>query len=62
MAIEFIKEKLLSEVKEEDEDKKIDIQTDAFEAVANLYEEVEGLRSEITELKTKLEALGGGEK
>lgn len=54
MAIEFIKEKPLSEVAEEESLEKIENQADVFEVVANLYEEVEELRSRIKALE------GGG--
>ena len=55
MAIKFIKEKPLSIIKEEDTSKKEEFQADIFEVIAMLYEEVEGLRAEIAELKIKSE-------
>lgn len=58
--MEIINQKSLSEIKEEKEKKKEDIQADVFEVVANLYEEMEGLRSQVLDLKTKVEVLEGG--
>ena len=55
MAIEIINKKPLSEIQEEKKKKKEDIQADIFEVVANLYEEVEGLRSRVEVLE------GGGQ-
>lgn len=55
MTIEILNKKPLSEIKEEKDKKKEEFQADIFEVVAMLYEEVEGLRAEVAELKTKVE-------
>lgn len=55
MAIKFIKEKPLSIIKEEDTSKKEEFQADIFEVIAMLYEEVEGLRSEVADLRLRVE-------
>ena len=53
--MEIINKKSLSEIKEEKETQKNEIQADIFEVVACLYEEVEELRS-------RIETLEGGNK
>lgn len=55
MAIKFIKEKPLSIIKEEDTSKKEEFQADIFEVIAMIYEEVEGLRSEVADLRLRVE-------
>lgn len=60
--IEIINKKPLSEIKEEKEIQKNEFQADIFEVVACLYEEVEGLRSEVLELRNKVEQPEGGAK
>lgn len=45
--MEIINKKLLSEIKEEKEMKKNEMQADIFEVVACLYEEVEELRARV---------------
>lgn len=49
--MEILNQKPLSEIKEEKEMKKIEIQADVFEVVAMLYEEVEELRSRVEQLE-----------
>lgn len=51
MAIEFIKEKPLSEVKEKEEMKKVEVQADVFEVIANLYEDMEKLKARVEQLE-----------
>lgn len=51
--MEILNQKPLSEIKEEKEMKKIEVQADVFEVIACLYEEVE-------ELRARVEALEGG--
>lgn len=53
--MEIINKKPLSEIKEEKETQKNEIQVDIFEVVAMLYEEVEELRAEVVDLKNKVE-------
>lgn len=60
--MEIMNKKPLSEIKEEKEMQKIEEQADIFEVVAMLYEEMEGLRTEVIELKAKVEILEGGVK
>lgn len=52
--MEILNQKPLSEIKEEKEMKKIEIQADVFEVVANLYEDIEKLKVRVEELE------GGG--
>lgn len=49
--MEILNQKPLSEIKEEKEMKKIEIQADVFEVAAMLYEEVEELRSRVEQLE-----------
>lgn len=60
--MEIINKKPLSEIKEEKKIQKNEIQADIFEVVACLYEEVEELRSENIELRSRIETLEGGAK
>lgn len=60
--MEIMNKKPLSEIKEEKEMQKIEEQADIFEVVAMLYEEMEGLRTEVIELRAKVEILEGGAK
>ncbi|CAK7080782.1 hypothetical protein [Tissierella sp.] len=62
MAIKFVKEKPLSIIKEEDTSKKEEFQADIFEVIAMIYEEVEEIRSENTDLRNRIEILEGGAK
>lgn len=60
--MEILNQKPLSEIKEEKEMKKIKIQADAFEVIANLYEDMEKLSAETANLKARVETLEGGDK
>ena len=62
MAIKIINEKPISEIKEEEEKKKIEIQADTLEVIAMLYEDMEKLAGEVEELRARVEALEGGAK
>ncbi len=62
MAVKIINEKPIREIKEEKEAKKLEIQADAFEVIAMLYEDMEKLSTETANLKTRVEALEGGDK
>lgn len=53
--MKIINKKPLSEIQEEKEMKKIEIQADIFEVVASLYEDME-------DLKTRVKQLEGGVK
>ncbi|WP_333637782.1 hypothetical protein [Tissierella praeacuta] len=53
--MEIINKKPLSEIKEEKEIEKNEMQADIFEVVACLYEEIEGIRAEVVTLKAKIE-------
>lgn len=62
MALKQIRVVDLVEEREKKEMEKLESQADVFEVVAMLYEEVEGVRTEVIELKTKVEVLEGGVK
>ena len=49
--MEILNQKPLSEIKEEKEMKKIEIQADVFEVIANLYEDMENLNARVEELE-----------
>ena len=49
--MEILNQKPLSEIKEEKEMKKIEIQADVFEVIANLYEDMENLKARVEELE-----------
>ena len=53
--MDILNQKPLSEIKEEKEMKKIEVQADIFEVIANLYEDME-------KLKARIEKLEGGAK
>lgn len=62
MAIKFMKEKPLSEIRGKEELEKINIQADVFEVVAMLYEEMEGLRNKVVDLENRVGISEGGGK
>ncbi|KNF08567.1 hypothetical protein CLPU_6c00530 [Gottschalkia purinilytica] len=55
MSVTIYNEKSIGQIKEEEEEKKIDLQADIYEIVANLYEELENV-------KVRVKALEGGAK
>lgn len=62
MAVNIINEKPISEIREEEEKKKHEIQADIFEVVAMLYEDMEQLLERVSILEAEVEALKGGDK
>lgn len=59
MAVNIINEKPISEIREEEEKKKHEIQADIFEVVAMLYEDMEQLLERVSILEAEVEALKG---
>lgn len=49
--MEILNKKPLSEIKEEKEMKKVEIQADVFEVIANLYEDMENLKARVEQLE-----------